>query len=399
MRCVDLDHVPADDWLCPECVRNDLHLIKSVHTKRTRENKVEYLVRWVGYGSVETWQAFQDIPAGSRPLVDKFNASLRSKAPAAPSQPSSTHRGKAPAAPSQPSSTQPLSSASVRPSSASTAPHSSAVRSSSAGSSSSVSASRGAGDGPVVNGVFDNFAFVPPKAPAGGRKGESSNKRNRDEEMEEEFRFSSREEQEADERAKVEWYAARGRVPPRKKPRQLSPLAQRRTNGEAALARLELERQETSPYHFNCLAFSCMMASGQLEMSLEAQSAAEHRSDEERRATHEAVGEALPSLADGAIRGANDVWWVGHNRASILKIYDEQGFMNEVHVHGFATRLQREIVVIDERIDVLAIHHYMPGYHVQQQIAMRRALEIRKGQKQPLWILMSQGHWSALKPI
>ena len=142
-----------------------------------------------------------------------------------------------------------------------------------------------------------------------------------------------------------------------------------------------------------------MMASGQIEMSLEAQSAAEHRSDEERRATHEAVGEALPSLADGEIRGANDVWWVGHNRASIQKIYDEQGFMNEVHVHGFATRHQREIVVIDERIDVLAIHHYMPGYHVQQQIAMRRTLEIRKGQKQPLWILMSQGHWSALKPI
>ena len=205
----------------------------------------------------------------------------------------STRRGKAPAAPLQPSSTRPSSSASVRPSSASTAPHSSAVRSSSAGLSSSVSAYRGAGDGPVVNVVLDNFAFVPPKAPAGGRNCESSNMRDRDEEMEEEFRFSSREEQEADERAKVEWYAARGRVPPRKQPRQLSPLAQRHTNGEAALARLEVDKQETSPYHFNCLAFSCMMASGQIEMSLEAQSAAEHRSDEEQRATHEAVGEAF----------------------------------------------------------------------------------------------------------
>ena len=44
MRCVGLDHVPSDDWLCPGCVKDEKYIIKSVHAKRTRQQKVEYLV-------------------------------------------------------------------------------------------------------------------------------------------------------------------------------------------------------------------------------------------------------------------------------------------------------------------------------------------------------------------
>ena len=67
----------ADDWLCPPCIEQELHIIKSIDRKRTHSGKVEYLVRWVGHGAWETWQKFQDIPPGSRNLVAKFNASMR----------------------------------------------------------------------------------------------------------------------------------------------------------------------------------------------------------------------------------------------------------------------------------------------------------------------------------
>ena len=41
--CVGLDHVPSDDWLCKPCVDSDNHVIKSVHGKRTKNGKVEYI--------------------------------------------------------------------------------------------------------------------------------------------------------------------------------------------------------------------------------------------------------------------------------------------------------------------------------------------------------------------
>ena len=55
----------------------------------------------------------------------------------------------------------------------------------------------------------------------------------------------------------------------------------------------------------------------------------------------------------------------------------------------------RDIVVIDERDVLLSIFHYRPGYVVQQQISMRAAVKMRNQPEQPLWLLMSQGHWSA----
>ena len=76
--CVGLNHMPSDDWLCPPCVEQDHYVIKSIHGRRKRNGRVEYLVRWMGHGSWETWQAFQDIPPGNRPLVSRYNASASS---------------------------------------------------------------------------------------------------------------------------------------------------------------------------------------------------------------------------------------------------------------------------------------------------------------------------------
>ena len=70
--------------------------------------------------------------------------------------------------------------------------------------------------------------------------------------------------------------------------------------------------------------------------------------------------------------------------------------MGEVHVHGFATRLKRDVIVVDVRDALLGIHHYRPGYSVQRQISMRTARSIRSSGAAPLWILMEPGHWSAL---
>ena len=64
-----------------------------------------------------------------------------------------------------------------------------------------------------------------------------------------------------------------------------------------------------------------------------------------------------------------------------------------------STCIDREIVVVDVRSELLSMHHYRPGYAPQQQIPMRRALELRS-QVAPrvLWLLMSPSHWSALLP-
>lgn len=71
--CVGLDHVPSDDWLCKPCVDSGNHLIKSVHGKRTKSGKVEYMVDWVGWHGGQTWQRWDEIPQGSRQLVRDWN--------------------------------------------------------------------------------------------------------------------------------------------------------------------------------------------------------------------------------------------------------------------------------------------------------------------------------------
>ena len=70
--------------------------------------------------------------------------------------------------------------------------------------------------------------------------------------------------------------------------------------------------------------------------------------------------------------------------------------MNESHVHGFANRLKRTIITIDERMAMLVLYEYVPGYAVARQLSMREAKERRESEHQPLWLLMSPNHWSAL---
>ena len=55
-------------------------------------------------------------------------------------------------------------------------------------------------------------------------------------------------------------------------------------------------------------------------------------------------------------------------------------------------------MTIDERADALVIYEYVPGYAVAQQLSMSEAKERRAGDQQPLWLLMSPSHWSALLP-
>ena len=73
--------------------------------------------------------------------------------------------------------------------------------------------------------------------------------------------------------------------------------------------------------------------------------------------------------------------------------------MNEAHVHGFANRLKRTIITIDEREDLLVLSEYMPGYAAAQWISMQDAKERRTRAQQPVWLLMSPSHWSALLPV
>ena len=56
------------------------HQERKVHGRRKGQGgKVEYLVRWVGHGSTESWQRYEDIPDGSRPLTREFNARERER--------------------------------------------------------------------------------------------------------------------------------------------------------------------------------------------------------------------------------------------------------------------------------------------------------------------------------
>ena len=183
-----------------------------------------------------------------------------------------------------------------------------------------------------------------------------------------------------------------------KKKRLLSPIQQRRKGRRAVCQELDLEYIVTSGHNFNCLAFSILIVTEVIGPTLAEQAAAHDRSDAERRMTHEAVCGAIPSEAT-MVQGSHDVWWVGQTLDSLQGIFDGYGFMNEAHVHGFVNRLDREIVVVDVRSELLSMHHYRPGYAPQQQIPMRRALELRS-QVAPrvLWLLMSPSHWSALLP-
>ena len=83
--------------------------------------------------------------------------------------------------------------------------------------------------------------------------------------------------------------------------------------------------------------------------------------------------------------------------------------MTEAHIHGFANRLKRNIIVIDERSHQLSIFEYKP---LQSQLSIRESKERRVGRgageaqpkrqkadATPLWVLMSPGHFTSLQPV
>ena len=73
--------------------------------------------------------------------------------------------------------------------------------------------------------------------------------------------------------------------------------------------------------------------------------------------------------------------------------------MAEAHVSGFANRLGRAIVTVDEREAALMLTEYQPDYAVPTQLSMRQAKVRRESEERPpVWLLMSIGHFSALLP-
>ena len=96
-----------------------------------------------------------------------------------------------------------------------------------------------------------------------------------------------------------------------------------------------------------------------------------------------------------------DVWHAGHDRSDLQAIFASRAFMNELHIHGFANRMQRHIINIDERGPRPHLFHYQPGYTTQSEISVRAAKDLRANAhtlgKPISWILLSTGHFSALR--
>ena len=180
---------------------------------------------------------------------------------------------------------------------------------------------------------------------------------------------------------------------------RIEPFEKRCKTGGEALKELRLERQETSGFTFNCLAFSVLIGTKQIGASLAEQYAAQQLSIVERRLTHEAIMSRLPPATAETTVGPNDVWWVGQSRASLTRIFHDNAFMNEAHVHGFANRLDLTVVTIDERMPALVLSEFAPGYEKSRQLSIPEALELRNRSKQPVWVLLSSNHFSALLPI
>ena len=104
-------------------------------------------------------------------------------------------------------------------------------------------------------------------------------------------------------------------------------------------------------------------------------------------------------LPKGRVTATRAIWHHYSNTCdSITQIYQRDLFMNEAYVHGFSNLLQQEIIVVDVREKQLAIVCYEPGYGTQEQISMRSACKKREEQVKCLWLLLTQGHFSALLP-
>ena len=185
-----------------------------------------------------------------------------------------------------------------------------------------------------------------------------------------------------------------------RKAKNLSPLENRVRSGEEVRTRLRLELVDTSGYRNNCLSFSVMMGGSLGKMSLrqQEQRMIKFQSDEQRQLSHKLLLKALPAEAKER-KGTNMEWWCGHDHKSVVDIFNQRNFMNEMHVHAFCNRMNRAAIVLDERGAHVAIIHYKLGFVTQKQISMRAALQIRNDPLQkPMWLNLTQGHWEALLP-
>jgi len=67
-----LGYVPEGDWLCPHCVAEGNHVMLAVIGKKKFADQIYYQVLWQGHEE-PSWQAFAEIPHGSRDLVNRYN--------------------------------------------------------------------------------------------------------------------------------------------------------------------------------------------------------------------------------------------------------------------------------------------------------------------------------------
>ena len=67
-----LGYVPEGDWLCPQCVAEGNLVMLAVIGKKKYANQIYYQVLWQGHDE-PSWQAFAEIPDGSRDLVNHYN--------------------------------------------------------------------------------------------------------------------------------------------------------------------------------------------------------------------------------------------------------------------------------------------------------------------------------------
>jgi len=171
----------------------------------------------------------------------------------------------------------------------------------------------------------------------------------------------------------------------------------RKKTGSEIIRELHLEPQTTITYNNNCLAFSLMIGSGMIASTKRAQFEAKAQSDEQRRLTHLEIMSHLPETTP--TRGETGQWWAGYTRASLDKVFNGFEWMGEAHLHGFATRFKRVIVVIDVRnFNATTFTKYEPGYSAcARSLSLREATELRqKSSPQPIWVLLEQAHFSAL---
>jgi hypothetical protein len=140
-----------------------------------------------------------------------------------------------------------------------------------------------------------------------------------------------------------------------------------------------------------------MIGSGMIASTKRAQFEAKAQSDEQRRLTHVEIMSHLPETTP--TRGETGQWWAGYTRASLDKVFNGFEWMGEAHLHGFATRFKRVIVVIDVRnFNATTFTKYEPGYSAcARSLSLREATELRqKSSPQPIWVLLEQAHFSAL---